>query len=209
MRFPWQRSEQSLVGLVPAWHPNFRNHEQLPDTKVVRTFFFVNVTAVTVAGCFALLFGYQEYRINNLKHQVAFWQAHNASNRKGAEEAITLSKKFADEERKIHELAAFLKPRMVLSDFLLHLGSTLPPDVVIDSVDVRGDSVDLRGTAAGSPEEASDRTTAYVEQLRQDKYLAGIFESKDVRQDVRRDQSSGHLTFDLSLRFKGEAKKKP
>ena len=27
---------------MPAWHPNFRNYEKLPDIKVVRTAFFVN-----------------------------------------------------------------------------------------------------------------------------------------------------------------------
>ena len=34
---------------VPAWHPNFRNYQQLPDIKVVRTAFFVNGAAVFVA----------------------------------------------------------------------------------------------------------------------------------------------------------------
>ena len=209
MRFPWQRSEQSPVGMVPAWHPNFRNHERLPDTKVVRTFFFVNVTAITLALCLALLFGYQEYRINNLNHQAAYLLVHNSTNKKSSDEAVVLARKFADEEKKIRELDAFVKPRLVLTELLLHLGSTLPADLVIDSVDVRDAGLDLRGTAAGSPEEASDRTSAYVEQLRQDKYLGAIFESKDVRQDVKRDQLSGHLSFDLFLRFKGEARKKP
>ena len=208
MRFPWQRSEQSPVGMVPAWHPNFRNHEQLPDTKVVRTFFFVNVATITVALCLIMLFGYQEYRINSLNHQVGFLIAHIATNKKNADEAVALSRKFATEERKIRELETFVRPRLVLSEFLLHLGSTLPANVVIDGLDVRDSGVDLRGTAAGTPEEASDRTTAYVDQLRQDKYLSGIFDSKDVRQDVKRDQA-GRLTFDLSLHFKAEGRKKP
>ena len=32
----------------PLWHPNFRNYERLPDTKVVRTTFFVNTAAIAV-----------------------------------------------------------------------------------------------------------------------------------------------------------------
>ena len=188
--------------MVPAWHPNFRNHERLPDTKVVRTFFFVNVTAITVVLCLILLFCYQEFRINGLGRQVAEWQATIAKNQKSADEALALSRKFAVEEKKIRELDEFLKPRLVLSEFLLHLGSTLPADLVIDTVDARPDGVNLHGTAAGSPEEASGRTSAYVEQLRTDKYLERLFETKDVRQDVKRDQTSGRLTFDLLLRFK-------
>jgi hypothetical protein len=209
MQLLQKRSEQSQVGLVPAWHPNFRNQERLPDTKVVRTFFFVNITGITVVFCLILLFCYQEYRINNLGRQVADWQALIAKDKKDADEAVALSKKFAEEERKIRELEAFLKARLILPEFLCHLGSTLPEDMVIDNVDLREGGVDLRGTAAGSPEEASGRTSAYVEQLRQDKYLSGIFESKDVRQNVTRDKSSMRMTFDLFLRFKEEGKRQP
>jgi hypothetical protein len=73
---------------------------------------------------------------------------------------------------------------------------------LIDAVDYREGGVALRGTAAGSPEEASGRTSAYVEQLRQDKYIGGLFDSKDVRQNVTRDPSSVRMTFDLFLRFR-------
>jgi hypothetical protein len=106
-------------------------------------------------------------------------------------------------------LDAFLKSRLILPEFLHHLGKTLPEDIMIDAVDLHLDGMALRGTAAGSPEEASGRTSAYVEQLRQDKYLSAIFESKDVRQNVARDQSSVRMTFDLFLRFKEPAKRLP
>ena len=174
---------------------------------MVRTFFFVNVTAITLVLCIILLFCYQEYHINNLGRQLADWQAQIATNKKGADDAVALSRKFVEEGKKIRELDAFLKPRLSVSEFLIHLGNTLPPNLVIDGVDIRDNGVNLHGTAAGSAEEASGRTSAYVEQLRKDKYLGGIFESKDLRQDVRRDQSVAHLTFDLFLRFKEEGRK--
>ena len=81
MQFLQKKSEQSQAGLVPAWHPNFRNHERLPDTKVVRTFFFVNVTAITMVLSLVLLFVFQQLRINNLGRQVADWQANIATNK--------------------------------------------------------------------------------------------------------------------------------
>jgi hypothetical protein len=50
-----KKSDAALV--VPAWHPNLRIVEQLPDTKVVRTAFFVNGAAMLVAIALALYLG--------------------------------------------------------------------------------------------------------------------------------------------------------
>jgi hypothetical protein len=207
MQFLQRRSEQSQARLVDAWHPNFRNRERLPDTKVVRTFFFVNVTAITVVLGLILAFWYQEYRIREMNRQLTGWQAQIARNQKSATEAVALSKKFAGEEGKIRELDAFLQQRLVLSQFLVRLGKSLPDNLVIDAVEIRDIGANLRGAAAGSPVEAVDRTTAYVELLQQDDYFKDLFETKDVIQDVKRDQSSGRVTFDLFLRFKVKAKK--
>jgi hypothetical protein len=207
MQFLQRRSEQSQARLVDAWHPNFRNRERLPDTKVVRTFFFVNVTAITVVLGLILAFWYQEYRIREMNRQLTGWQAQIARNQKSATEAVALSKKFAGEEGKIRELDAFLQQRLVLSQFLVRLGKSLPDNLVIDAVEIRDIGANLRGAAAGSPVEAVDRTTAYVELLQQDDYFKAIFETKDIRQEVRREQLSGGVTFDLFMRFKEIAKK--
>ncbi len=193
--------------MTPAWHPNFRDHERLPDTKVVRTQFFVNFVAIAVAACLLLYFSYQEYRINSVGHQVADWQAQIDTNRKASEQAVALAKKFADEEKKIDELGAFMKQRVLLSQFLEHLGSSIPPNLAFDIVDVRDTGVDLRGIAAGTPDEASGHTSAYVEQLKQDKTLSAIFEDTALNR-LERDQANGRLTFDIFLRFKGAGAKK-
>lgn len=191
---------------MPAWHPNFRNHERLPDTKVVRTQFFVNFASIAVAAGLLLYFCYQEYTIRNLARQVAEWQAQIDTNRKAGDQARALSRKFADEEKKLNEVGGFLKQRLVLSQFLLHAGSTLPEGLAFDAVDVRDSGVSLRGTAAGTPEEASGRTSTYIEQLRQDQYVNGIFEEVALNK-LEREQPSGRLMFDVFLRFKAAAKK--
>jgi len=193
--------------VVPAWHPNFRNLERLPDTKVVRTQFFVNFAAIAFAASLLLYFSYQEYRINNLSRQVADWQAQIDTNKRSSDQAVVLSRKFLDEERKIVELGNFLKQRLTLSQFLLQVGNTLPTELAMDTIDVRDAAVNLRGTASGSPDEASGRTSAYIEQLRQDRFFSGIFEEVTLNK-LEREQPSGRLTFDIFLRFKGAVPKK-
>jgi len=193
--------------LVPAWHPNLRNVERLPDTKVVRTRFFVNFAAIAVGAALLLYFSYQEYRIKNLHHQVAEWQAQIDTNKKASGQAHVLSRKFADEEKKIDELARFMEPRVVLSQFLLHLGSSLPSDLAVDAVETRETGVELRGIAAGTPDEASGRTSAYVEKLKQDKYFSGVFEDVALNR-LERAAGTDRLSFDIFLRFKGAGTKK-
>jgi Tfp pilus assembly protein PilN len=202
-----QKSDQASGPLIPAWHPNFRDHERLPDTKVVRTQFFVNFVAIAVAASMLLYFTYQEYRINSIGHQVADWQGQIDTNQKASEQAVALAKKFADETKKIDELDDFMKQRLVLSHLLEHLGNSIPPNLAFDIVDVRDTGVDLRGIAAGTPDEASGHASAYVEQLKQDKYVGGIFEDV-VLNRLERDQANGRLTFDVFLRFKGAGAKK-
>jgi hypothetical protein len=202
-----QKSDQPQTPLVPAWHPDFRNPTRLPDTKVVRTQFFVNFAAIAVTASLLLFFSYQEYRINNLSRQVAYLRSQIDTNRKASEQARLLSQKFATEEKKISELNNFVKPRLVLSQFLLNLGSTLPQELAVSTVDIRATGVNLRGTATGSPDEASGRTSIYVEQLREDRYFSSIFEEVGLNK-LDRDQASGRLSFDLFLRFKGIAVKK-
>jgi Tfp pilus assembly protein PilN len=199
-----RKSEQSQAKQVTAWHPNFRNRERLPDTKVVRTFFFINATAITVVLGLILLFVLQEVSINDLNRKITVAEAQIAANQKSAADAIALKEKFAEEEKKIRELDGFLKQRLVLSQFMLHLGSALPANLVINSMDVRGAGVSIRGTAAGAnPVEASGRTSAYVELLQRDAYFKEIFSARNIiLQNVSVDQASGRVSFDLFLGFK-------
>ncbi len=191
---------------LPAWHPDFRRVDKLPDTKVIRTRFFINFASLAVAASLLLYFVYREYTMSDFNEQIAGWQAKIDANRRASDEALALSRTFGDEEKKLAEFAAFLNPRLVLSEFLLHLGSTLPPELTIETVSVEDTGVSLRGLAVGSAEEASGRISPYVEQLRQDKVLALVF-GPATQGRVERDQASGQLTFDLFLPFKGAARK--
>jgi hypothetical protein len=206
-----QKSDQAQVSLVPAWHPNFRNRERLPDTKVVRTQFFINIAATAVASALLIYVGLQEYRINRAEGNVSRWEGTIRTNKKASDQAIAMSKKFTDEERKIGELNEFLQQRLRLSEFFMRMSATLPKAIALDAVELRNDmrdaGVTVRGVASGTPDEASGAIAAYVERLRQDPYFSGVFDEVSLnRQD--RDQASGQLLFTISLRYKGAPARK-
>lgn len=204
------KKSDASVATTPLWHPNFRNYERLPDTKVVRTTFFVNVTAISVAAALLVFLGIREYRIRELNVQIDETQAVIAKTSKENNEAIRLSKIFETEGKKIAEASAFTKRTLAPSEFILLLGKTLPNEVQIESVDMRfsgatGDQCIVRGVVAGSKEAASGSADKYVQSLRSSPLFGSNFESVNMP-SINPDPVGGFLRFEIVLKFKHSAK---
>jgi hypothetical protein len=195
----------SATPQMPAWHPNFRNYERLPDIKAVRTVFFVNAVAITLAIATLTVFVFKEYHLYSLRRQVADVRARCDRDRPGSDQGIALFKKFQGEEKKLLEIDAFLKARPQLSDLLLQFGQTLPRTIALSSFDLHETNIVIRGSVRGAPELASGEVSNYVEQLRGDKGIKALFD--EVSQgNISRSAQTGRLSFELFLKFKGAKK---
>jgi len=193
--------------LITRWHVNFRDVSLLPDIKAVRTSFFVNGLSIIVALGGLFVFVYQEYRINNLRPQIADSQKQIDHDQKDSNKAIALSHRFEEEERKINELAGFVKAnKLVLSDFIIHIGQTLPKGIVLATFDYRASGVTLKGFVQGSSAQASGIASQYEKQLKQDKFFNSSFESISLPALPTRDSQTGKLAFEMALRFPSEIK---
>ena len=206
------KKSDATTSSVPCWHPNFRNFERLPDTKVVRTTFFINVTAITVATGLLILVGYRQLRIRDLNSQIQETQAVIDKSAKENTEAIRLSKLFDDEAKKIMEASGFTKRALPPSELLLLLGKTLPKEVQIESVDLRfsgasGNQCILRGAVAGSKDEASGSASKYVEVLRSSPLLGSKFESVSLGA-LNPDPAGGFMRFEIVVKIKTAGKEK-
>jgi hypothetical protein len=190
---------------MPAWHPSFRNYERLPDIKVVRTVFFVNAVAITVALAIFTVFIFKEYHLYSLRRQVADVRAQSDRDRRGSDQAIALFKKFQGEEKKILEIDAFLKARPLFSDLLLQIGQTLPKNIALTSLDEHDNGLVMRGSVRGAPELASGEASNYVEQLRGDPAIKALFDEVTLT-SISRNAATGRLSIELFLKFKGAKK---
>lgn len=196
----------------PSWHPNFRNYERLPDTKVVRTTFFINVTAIAVAACLVILVGSRQLRLRELSQQLQETQAVIDKTSKENTESIRLSKLFDDEAKKILEAGAFVKRTLAPSEFILLLGKSLPKEVQIESVDLRysgagGDQCVLRGIVAGSKDEASGAASKYIELLRTSPLFASRFESVTLP-TLNPDPAGALMRFEIVIKLATAGKEK-
>lgn len=193
---------------MPAWHPNFRNFERLPDTKVVRTAFFVNGVALVIAAVLLFSFGYQTYVLHDLNRQVAEWQTQIDRDRHSSDQAIALFKKYQAEAARFAEIDAFVKSKPAVSPLLLQFGQTLPHNIAVDLFDLTTTGLRLVGTVRGSPDQASGYASAYLDQLRDDPVLKDTFDDIALV-NLSRSRATGRLSVEFSLHLKGAPDKKP
>lgn len=184
---------------APAWHPNFRNYERLPDTKVVRTAFFINGLAVLAALAALLVFAFQEFKRHTLEGQIEDWEERIQADRAASAAAVADFTKFQAEEKKVREVATFVKRSIAPSDLLLRIAATLPEEIVLDHFDLRATGLTLRGSVRGNPGEASGLASAYVAALQADEVIGPRFESV-VLTSLSRSAATGQLSLEIHLK---------
>jgi hypothetical protein len=187
---------------MPPWHPNLRNFARLPDTKVVRTAFFINGAFAFLAAGLLLWFAYQEYELHNLDRQIADWDRQISRDKKDSDQFIALYGKFQTEQARINEVDAFVKSRPPISQLLMHLGETLPKDIALDAYEQQMTGVVLRGTVRGSPDEASGYASAYLDQLRADPTLNLVFDDFSFAGSGVSRNAAGRISVQLLLHFR-------
>ena len=196
MRLPRKRSQGAAV---PNWHPNFRNAATLPDLKVIRTSFFVNVLCVTL-GVAAILFTvYREYLALNTRGEIreAERRIEVASARNS--KLLAMNREFQEGANKFAEVKEFTSTPLPASGLLVALSRSLPDYMDFTSVIYEGGQLTLRGTIRGAPDSASARVQAYSDVLRQDAFLGPHFPDVSVPK-LDRDGRTQGLTFEILLK---------
>lgn len=183
---------------TPAWHPDFRDRESLPDTKVIRTAFFVNGIAVVVALSLLIMFGLNELEIRSLRSQVTEWEQHIARDQTASSQAVAKYRKFQAEERKFKEVETFVNARPSLADLVANIGLTLPENLAIDSFDLRENTLTLRATVRGAPDKASGYASDYIEILRNAPQFESQFEKVSLT-NLSRVADTGRLAIEVVI----------
>lgn len=202
---PKKKSE--AVDVVPAWHPNLRNAVLLPDTKVVRTAFFINGAAVLIAITVVLYFGYGEWKLFEVNKQIATWQHDIDRDRKQSEEAVALYGEFKAQEAKADEVASFVASKPVISEIVLRLAQITTKRIAFDDLEFKDTGITVRATVKGAPDRASGDASAYERQLRTDKKLGPMFGAVNLL-TMKRNATNGRLVIEIFCEYKKAAPKK-
>lgn len=195
-----KKKPDAAAPVTPAWHPNFRSYERLPDMKVVRTAFFINGLAVFGAIVVLLFTCYQEFNLHAKRSEIASWETQIAANQAASSAAIGQFRAFQAAEKKIKEVDSFVTTDLPLSTFLLRLGAVLPPHIKISAVDWRDDLLVLRGSVSGSPDQASGYASSLVALLTEDEVFGPVFDSITLT-GLARNPATGMLAIEVHLKF--------
>lgn len=206
------RKSDAQPVLAPVWHPNFRNFERLPDTKVVRTTFFINTAAVVVTISLILWLGYREFHIRSLVELTAGSQREIEANVKQSNEAIRQTKVFEDEQKKIAAAMAFAGNPISPTDVVSFLARSLPAEIALESLDLKlapqaPAQCTLRGLVAGSADQATGVVSTYTDSLRNQPVAGGTFDTISLN-SLDRDAARGVMVFEIQLKAKPAKKEK-
>lgn len=196
---------QATTNVMPAWHPDLRNPERLPDTKIVRTAFFVNGAAVLAAVSMLLWLSVTGYQLRDLRQQIERWEGDIERQRRTSDQAIALYKKFQADAKPVEEVNAFLTSRPVTSEILLRLAETLPAYLALDRVDLRETMFTLRGSVRGSADQASGAASAYLELLNGDRFFTDRFDEIKMV-SLTRNPQTGRMVVEITMKVKERKK---
>lgn len=195
---PKKTGKKNEADQTLAWHPNFRNPEQLPDTKTVRTKFFVNVLMIAVALALLLSSALREFKIHSLKTQLADVEAQISVSTKPSEAAVATYKLFQAEEKIFNEAHSLVKDPFRFSDFIIRLGGVMPPGVKIRRVDYKGlgGGVVVAASVKGLDAKASDDVSDFVQIVQKDTALSRDFPVVTLT-GLARSVADGAMSFEL------------
>lgn len=123
---------KAKVRMHPPWHPEFRIAEDLPDIKVIRTDFLVNIAVFSLAGILLLILVYREVAVasargdlEELERQVADMQ----------EEDLRLGQLMGAFNRQrpvFDDLRRFFDMPVNLTRFMVDMAEIRPEQIALD-----------------------------------------------------------------------------
>ncbi len=186
----------------PHWHPDFRDAAALPDVKVVRTSFFLNVTACVVLSALLIVFLYREFETRSLVEQVASWDVRIAERQPQNRHALDLNREFAAEANRVTALEEFLEVPTGVSNLLAQLAKTMPDRIVFSRINYRivasGAELALTGRVIGASDDATNIVSEYERFFSEDPYFSQRVSGVNVR-SVTRNPETNTLSFDFLL----------
>lgn len=189
------------------WRPNFRNYDDLPDLRTVRTQFFFPAVALCVAAVFTVFILFQEFRSMEIQKDIETLEQEIASYEARHDEKVKLNAEFMGITRTIDEVLEFEKDRLVGSDYLLTLSSSLLEGMYLTRVEYLGGQAIVEGSVQVAAAEASQIVNEYLRAIENADALQGRLSEYKLT-NLERGSNGNIVNFRIEVREKEEGAKK-
>jgi hypothetical protein len=137
---------KSKKRIHPNWRPNFVNAAELPDIKIVRTDFIINIVAVGLMSLLAFYVLQREYKAHVLGQTVAQLEERIRASEADDRASIKLSEAFKKKAAHVVELEKFYLSPFLLHDFFARIAELRPEELIFNRVSFaeRVDTVDKK-----------------------------------------------------------------
>jgi hypothetical protein len=207
MKIPTKKSKQAAEA---PWHQDFRNVDALPDIKVIRTRFFVNLIAVVVPLFIATLWVQQELSLSTVRSEIAELENEKKSLEASNTNLVGLSRNFVEEAAKIESLDDYYYNLFSVSDYLVSLSKRVSEDMVISTMElkkanrVEGSEVldtwesQISGYVILEDQTAVSHVNQFLGELREEELIAEYLDDAFL-DNLSRDQVTDTLNFVVSI----------
>jgi len=204
-----KRNKSNPFSSVP-WHPNFRDTETLPDTKVIRTEFLVNIFAITIALLLLGFYIFEELQAGVIRNEYELLETRIQSLSFTNRRFLKTSSEFKQDAILTQELQYFFHPSLDPLALLMELSETKPSDIVYDSIAILEDqlvtdkeinrvyTVNITGAVKGAFDEALEAMNRYTDMLKLQPGLMEYLVSIEVV-SLQRDAASELFNYSLKL----------
>lgn len=135
----------SKSGFQPYWRPDFKVQATLPDIKVVRTDFIINVISVALVLIAAVTLLQREYRAHVLRSSISQVEQRIRTAEAADNQSLKESERFRKSAQSVEELQRFFQAPFLTHELLAELASLRPEELIFSRVQF-SESVDrLKG----------------------------------------------------------------
>lgn len=196
------KSRDPLI-LSPHWHVDCRLETELPEDNVVGKRFLIN--AVFGFGTLTLILftGWLAYMDISLRGQIHDWDQRISDSQREVREIQQMQREYLAEAKKVDSAYALMKAPLFISDFIARLGQTLPPQMVIDSIESSNNSILVRGSIHATFETAGELFNGYLKRLPKEAEIGPFFDKISPSGFVRTDENT--VSFEITFQRKPSA----
>ncbi|WP_221774700.1 hypothetical protein [Pelagicoccus albus] len=186
------------IGLSYNWRPDFRDLEDLPELRAVRTQFFLPTLFLVIAGVTIVFSVLREVHVKNIQQNIESLKVEIASYQEKHDAKVELNSGFMNTTRTLDEIVQFRSGRLLGSDFLLAVSSRLLEGMYLSRIEYIEGRASIEGNLKVSAEEASRLVDKFMVSLEEADVLQGLLDDYKLT-SLERSAGGAHFNFRIEV----------